>query len=278
MTTPSFKTRYMFSVKAELDSYKLGETPAGSRVDIDYKCGTVKTDAKAYFQSWSDELRSLQTNGDIATKEVLARVNFDAPDPFRKDDDTKDIVESWLQRLRRATKPSDRPNNIDWFGLEGNLISGSDWLLVRTDGVAEMDGRITLQEEQWDEAGNPQGGGLINTQLSSVVDLYSVLDKDGRRIHRGPRPPGSAVYEAWKKSNVPAKLRFALALRFTAAEASQPWAAAEYRSLGGFWRNASLPLYEYTANVEADLDDGLIRSVELDIWRTSIQDGPLKIW
>lgn len=237
MPAEPFETHYMFSVKAELAAYPIGETPAGFRIDVEYLHGEVKTNSKRYFDSW----------------DYLLPANALALDDERKHE--------WLVTQRHEKSQPDRDAKapgVDWFGLEGAVVSGSDWLLVRRDGVIEIDGRMTLQEK----TGDGQGGALINAQLSTVLDLAR---PDPRPAP--PRPKGSDVYETWKLSKGKLYFDFPMAIRFVAADASQPWAAEEYSSLGGYWRLSTLPLGHYAANARAEFEDGLLRRIEFDVYR-----------
>ncbi len=243
----------MFSVGSTIAAHRIGETSEGYRVDIDYTGGHVTTDWKMYKESWQElfpaYLREAKT--DEAKRKKLAVLRSLDELPFKKGDDAR----------------------FDWYGLEGKLVSGSDWLLIRSDGVAELDSRVTLQEDEFtDSGGKAAGGALINTELGTVVDLWQPKDPATER-----RPPGSVVYEAWKASKGSPALRFTMALRFNLAEASQPWAGADFKSTGSFWRYESLPRYDYVGNAKATVESGLITGVYFDVWRVGSREPPNEV-
>jgi hypothetical protein len=253
---PAFKTRYMFSVQADIGSYRLGESPAGFRIDIEYKSGKVRTNADLFFKSWRDKLEELDSK----------------PLGLVTDKDRTD----WLRENRRQAT---WPKGMSWFGLDGDLISGSDRVLVRNDGVTEMNGRVTLREETWPQSAKYEagGGGLINTELSTVIDLGTAVPSFEEDTL--PDPPDlqpREIYDLWKESRGPAELHFGLAVRFAAAQASQAWAGEVFRSQS-FQRFLDLPRHQYAANVRAKLMDGLLNHIELDVWRIAFENLPL-LW
>ena len=237
--------KYMFSVKSRIVAHRIGETSEGYRVDIDYQVGKVTTDWDLYKKCWEALFPKYVTDKNPSDEEKKKRIDslvFQESLPFNpKKDDPK----------------------FDWYGLEGQLVSGSDWLLIRRDGVAELNSRVTLQEQTVKDQGRSAGGALINTELATAADLWTPQgDPKSER-----RPAGSEVYDQWKASKRLESLRFTMATRFKLAQASQPWAGTAFNSTGSFWRFESLPRYQYIAEAEATVDGGLITGICFDVWR-----------
>jgi hypothetical protein len=61
---------------------------------------------------------------------------------------------------------ADEYNESGWKGLVGSVLSGSDFLQIRADGVIELDGRVTLRAD--DQT-------LIDARYSGLIDLDSLL-------------------------------------------------------------------------------------------------------
>ncbi len=255
---PTFKTRYMFSVQAEIASYRLGESPEGSRVDIEYKAGgSVRTNADVFFRSWQQELS--QAEAEFRKKDAKFALPVNSADRAK-----------WLNDTRRA----EEWGGLDWLGLEGELISGSDWILVRRDGVAEMSGHATLREQTWPYGDKERGGNIINVDLTTVADVGgAAVPSFAAAAPAAPKPKD--VYEFWKASAGEAELHFVLSLRFAVADGTQAWAGSTYGSLEGFWRFERLPRYQYAGNAKAKLVDGLLKLIELDVWRIGFEQLPM---
>lgn len=112
-----------------------------------------------------------------------------------------------------------REHGGDWQGVQGGLLSGSDVMLVREDGVLTFDGRATLV----DRSGHDEAGFLIDVAMSGVVDLRQALGApSGRDAYESfcGSPGGATLYPRDGKLPVRLSLRFELS-----AEAG---AAAEY--------------------------------------------------
>lgn len=260
---PNFNTRYMFSVQADIASYRVGESPEGSRVDIEYRAGgRVSTNADLFFESWKAELTLAE--GELKK----SKPTFSLPTDSVK-------RAEWLQATRRLDK---RPSALDWLGLEGELISGSDWILVRSDGVAVMSGHATLREETWQSPNGQKelGGNIINVDLMTVADVgEAAVPSFAAPTKRAAALDPKQVYEHWKSSTGESELHFVLAIRFAVADSTQPWAGSTYGSLEGFERFVKLPRHQYAGNAKAKLMGSLLTHIELDVWRIGFDELPL---
>lgn len=246
MADPTFEHRYMFSVKAPLRSYKLGDSPQGCRIDVAYENGTVTTDPTLFFESWRAEL----------DRAGSAKVGSDSAKR-----------QEWLKERRAEVKAAGGP---PWLGLEGELISGSDWLLVRSDGAAEFSARATIREEEWANKGATRGGGLINIDLTSVVDVANAVWSEPGN---GPPPSIDPLEKVADTSKGNFDLFFSAAVRLTTAQSSRAWAEERYRS-EGFWRFQRLPVHQYVANTKVNMNGGLPAAIEFDVWRQRFLVSP----
>jgi uncharacterized protein DUF3237 len=73
---------------------------------------------------------------------------------FTKD---QEYTQSWNRDV-----PSTGNCTFEWDGLEGQILSGGDFALIRTDGVLALDGRVTIQAND---------GTLIDAIYRGLVDL-----------------------------------------------------------------------------------------------------------
>lgn len=76
----------------------------------------------------------------------------------------------------RITIPSDA--DPVWNGLKGKTLGGGDFILVRSDGVVELDGRFTLRAEPDDT--------LIDVVYNGLIDLTEYVEE---------HPPGEGEWQ-----------------------------------------------------------------------------------
>ncbi|HKQ70038.1 MAG TPA: DUF3237 family protein [Polyangiaceae bacterium] len=91
-----------------------------------------------------------------------------------------------------VTMTEGRSVPLGWTGLKGKLLSGADFLLVRSDGVLALDGRVTLRSD--DKV-------LIDALYTGSVDLIELLDEPyllerGRRLDENGPESKSEAYRA----------------------------------------------------------------------------------
>jgi len=231
----SAELRYMFSIKTSLPARWVGETPAGYRIDVEYRGGGSQPEISTKFdllvKDWTAELTKA-----YAEKKL--------PDPLPAD--AKTLVEA----LRNAfgNDPA-RP----WLGIEGRIVSGVDWALLRADGVIEFDGQFVLTDGP---VPDPNAiGVLVNARTSGSVDLYP----------NSPRPL-SLAHCVDKVKSIQSKqfVGIALATKFEAPRESEPWASKKYTRKTGQLKYIQLSRGQFvakgklisfaTASAEIDLD------------------------
>ena len=133
---------YFFSVDAALrrigDEPRDARNPRGARFQVVFQNGSnpsVITVPAAFKAAWGYDY-----------KPFLFETYKD------RDDETQ-------KRVIVPEKAFERP----WNGLEGSILGGGDFFLVRSDGVLELDGRVTLRADPDDT--------LIDIVYRGVVDL-----------------------------------------------------------------------------------------------------------
>lgn len=139
--------RYYTSFVAATESQNIGETQEGYRIDIKYNRSknVLKTSAADYERDWTRGLKP----------------PFDKYEDVQKARNDPDQGAA-LKALRDSGK-------LEWFGVEGNCLSGGDWALVRSDAVAVFDGRITLETTE---------GFIFDMLLRGHVDLRGARTLD----------------------------------------------------------------------------------------------------
>jgi len=96
-----------------------------------------------------------------------------------------------------------------WHGITGKILTGGDWVLVRKNGVARFDARVTIKTD--DDV-------LIDAVFSGDVDLAAAVPS----LRARARDVGAAVYDAYRNGTPEVtELPVALSVRFEAAE--QPY-------------------------------------------------------
>ena len=191
--------RYYFTVTSELEALRVKRSdasgPRGARIHVTYGKGSgVSTKPGDYRDSWQYEL--------------LPGV------------DEPELVEGANEVAWRKRR---------WNGIEGEVVSGADFLLARLDGVLELDGRVTIRAR--DKT-------LIDATYWGVVDLardWVVPGQGGNQApggdraggDRDPNPNEAAVSKAYLDfvtGQVSGDLRVSLCIRFETN--TGPWASS----------------------------------------------------
>lgn len=164
MTAIEFKFYYMFSVKLEFESKRIGESPSGHLVDVTLKPQKheVYTDPLLFEGSW----------------EALPFTKLSASEHGRTGEHLENEHHPTLEEAETYE---------DWDGLKGDVINWHDWVLERPDEVTEFNGRATIRAE--DHC-------LIGVVFSGCVDRRRRSDDDGSldlqmavRFEGGRNPP-----------------------------------------------------------------------------------------
>ena len=141
--------KYYFSIDAGLRGIgqepRDTKNPRGARFQVAFQNGNptaVYTDKELFRQTW---------DGEYARFECV--------------EEEKD------GKKRKTIIPPKGTDKRKWNGLEGPILGGGDFFLVRSDGVLELDGRVTLRAAPDDT--------LIDVKYSGVVDIAeSVADPE----------------------------------------------------------------------------------------------------
>lgn len=143
---------YYFTLSSGLQ--RMAATPAdarnprGARFQVAFENGVVETRADDYKDTWKHEL-----------------LKFEREDlPY---DDKRDFD---------VTVPTGA-RALPWNGLGGTVLSGSDFFLLRLDGMLELNGRLTIRAEP-DEC-------LIDMVYSGIVDLNAHVAKTSSTKPKG---------------------------------------------------------------------------------------------
>lgn len=199
--------KYLFSLRCDsIISEYAGEVPAGSRVHIRYCGGELWTKPDPYRQAWLAELSRID---DVFAKRLSEASPIERAATLRER-----LAECKSEHEAEALRAV-IPMNW-WLGLDGSILSGIDWALVRTDGVASFDARLTLSAKTGGD-----GDFLIEALMSGAVDL------DPTAPHT--IEAGRKTYGAWKSGGLADAIPLALGVRFEATGAAPPDASAEYK-------------------------------------------------
>jgi hypothetical protein len=230
-TTRIPKPKYFFSVEPRIETIPVGEVPGGFRVDLRYVSAgsAVWTDPEAYDRDWAGP--------DVSYKTVA---------PVRKQAQADSPLAAALSA-----------GTIQWPGIDGEVLSGTDWATVRTDGVMTFDGRVTLKTDD---------DFLVDAVISGVVDL---CDPSKPRSDAESR----ALYTSWLNGGIAYPVPLLLAVHFEAANNVESWANVKIkRASSSFWKYARLVRGQFAAVGEMVLGKTTyspLSRVSLDVYEVS---------
>lgn len=151
--------RYYFSIDAALrlasSSPPDVRNPRGARLQVVVQNGRVFTMAEKYERSWQARpIDFLQLRG---------------AEPAAPGDEVmlthaREILQG-EQRNKEVASLADA-HARSWNGLDGEILGGGDFFLVRSDGVLELDGRVTIRALP--------DGTLIDAVYTGLVDLTRI--------------------------------------------------------------------------------------------------------
>jgi len=230
-TSRAPKLKYFFSVEPRIETIPVGEVPGGFRVDLRYTAAgsTVWTDPEAYDREWPHPEGPYKT---------LA--------PARKKAGADSALAAALST-----------GVIQWPGMDGEILSGTDWATVRTDGVITFDGRITIKTDD---------DFLVDAVISGVVDLC----EPGK-----PRTDAESrtLYTAWLNGGIAHPVPLSLGVHFEAANNTESWANVKIkRASSNFWKYVRLVRGEFVAVGEMTLQRTTyspISRVSLDVYEVA---------
>jgi|HubBroStandDraft_4_1064222.scaffolds.fasta_scaffold70523_1 hypothetical protein len=283
MAVPSpFKHRYVFTLSAPVTAMPVGETPTGYRVDIEYQTpGKVETRPVDYYDSWVgtlnttdfdallvainnstvDTLKGNPTGASETQKETIAKAIFQMRQP--PPPPPGQPVPAQPPAAVAAPGPPSAFATIGWYGLDALLLSGSDWAIIRSDGVAEFNGRLILRSKDAD-------GGLVSVAAGGPVDFVAVLGLPNiTTVVSSPSQGLQAVLNKLQTGVPPAAVL--IAATFDASGDAQPWAPPRMkREAKDFWKYAVLTRGQFVAVGTATLGKNVsspITAVEYDFYR-----------
>ena len=251
-----FKWQYFFSIDTRFDGKPVGDVPGGFRMDIAYEeGGRISTDSGKYFRDWiesnaqlKDWWKAIEGLPDVGALQD-SRTAYDAIATVRK----LGKFDPYGPEVRR--QHGDLKPELEWFGIEGEVLSGGDWTIVRHDGVVCFDGRMTIRSSDEDRS-------LLDTSLTAVVDLRnrakdSILD-------------GGAIYRRWRSAGFGKgkEVPVVFAATFESVQQAAPsWAPKRYaRQAEHYWKYARLIRSQFVAVGTVTLDSGSLSPVKLDVY------------
>jgi hypothetical protein len=254
-----FKWQYFFTIDTRIDGAAVGDVPGGFRMDIAYEeGGRVFTDGEKYFRDWIKGKADLkewwtQIEGVDGLPAVGAlddsRTAYEAIATVRK----LGKFDPYSPEVRKRTAGA-RPQ-LEWFGLEGEISTGSDWTIVRDDGVVRFEGRVTIRSSDEERA-------LLDTSLRAVVDL--------RDRAKDSIPDGASMYRKWRSSNFrrdePVRVVFAAAFEST-QQTPPSWAPKRYaKQAAHYWKHSRLNRGQFVAVGTVGLDPNLLSPLTVDVY------------
>jgi hypothetical protein len=260
MAAPSnLDIRYVFSLEANVDATPVGETPTGYRVDIQYlPPGKVFTDPLRYFDDWvAPQVAKITPNLNDPSVKGLKGAND------KEKGQIVDAIVAYRQSL--SVQPPQQPppallSALPWYGFDGELLSGSDWAIIGSDGVANFTGLVTLRSTDADQ-------GLLALTLEGPVDLLSLIVQG---VPASPSQGFQSVLSA-AQSGALQKAPMVIAASFDAAGDAEPWAPKRMRrQADGFWKYRPLTRSQFIALGNASFSkspDSPIVGVQVDFYR-----------
>ena len=253
---PSFRSQYFFSIDARLDGNAVGDVPGGFRMDIAYEeGGRVSTDGEKYFRAWIEKNPNLKdwwtAIEGLPEVGVLvdSRQAYDAIAALRK----LGKFDPYGPEVR--SRHGDHKPELEWFGIDGEILSGGDWTIVRHDGVVRFEGRMTIRSSDEDRA-------LLDTCLTAVVDL--------RHRAKDSIQDGGSIYRRWRSSGFDKgrEVPVVFAMTFESAQHAVPsWAPKRYaRQAEHYWKYARLARGQFVAVGTVALDTAALSPMKLDVY------------
>jgi hypothetical protein len=251
VSKPMFK--YMFTMTADVDAKPLGDAPGGFRVDLAYTNGRAFTRAANYCSDWLSGIDLgdfFPKNGKTTEAEAYERVKQARQAAAGTGHGNGNPLQAFQSR-----------QTLEWFGFEGSFLRGGDWAIMRSDGVGQFSGRITLRSDDPD-------GAVVDAHLTGLVDLrlrraapapVAPGEKAGpQRYHRHTNPigDGSVLYNAWRNGSLESapgelysEIPLCLAVSFeSAVTKAESWAPDKLKKqTAGAWKLLRLVRGQFVA-------------------------------
>lgn len=108
-----------------------------------------------------------------------------------------------VSSLPEAVQREDWPDG-GWRGLDGELVSGNDWVTIQTTAVMRLNGRLTIRAKDEPKARQGLAPYLIDMLYTGAIDLTG---GEPERVEES--------YEQWRRGELPHdKLQVTLAISF----------------------------------------------------------------
>jgi uncharacterized protein DUF3237 len=193
---------YRFTIRSGLRALEAEPSksvgPRGSRIHVIYDNGTIAMEEHRGSTAW------------------WARRPDTYSDPHRFDllyaaKGTGNGERETLKEAKRAWEQS------GWTGLEGEVMAGADFLLIRPDGVIELDGRLTLCAK--DET-------LIDASYAGLIDLDPTVHGDVASTGSEDVAQVSNAYQQFVEGTNPRR-EFPVELFMTFETSTGPWSTED---------------------------------------------------
>lgn len=228
------KQQYYFTVDAKLEVLEApaGEArgPRGTRIYAIYSSPSpIETNASRYERSWDRPL----PQGYAEPKKF---------EPLYIEPGKEAAEAGGNSKYVELAKEKAEWQRFGWTGLTGEILSGADFLLVRPDGVIELDGRITIRAK--DET-------LIDAVYRGLIDLQKHFGADGAERSGGKTEAAvSAAYASFVEGEFPLDV-FPVQLSISFETNTGPWSTedaedstwtkpSQARHRGNVWKYAGL--------------------------------------
>ena len=225
-TTSTPKFTYFFSVEPRIETIPVGEVPGGFRVDLRYITAGSKvwTDPRAYDREWSSvelDKKLAEISAHAGEPALPEKLSYKSLAPVRKQSGADSALEAALSA-----------GVIQWPGMDGEILSGTDWATVRTDGVITFDGRVTIRTDD---------DFLVDAVVSGVVDL-----REPGKPHA--EADSRTVFTSWLNGGIAHAVPVSLGVHFEAASNVESWANVKIkRASSNFWKYVRLVRGQFLA-------------------------------
>jgi hypothetical protein len=249
-----FSIKYVFSIDGSATPKSVGQSPEGQRIDLQYEDlpGGITTDPSLFIEAW---WTSLLPADQTRVRADFADIGITNPDPYQaivtfrtltakavaaKPPSQQDKYEAMVSALKTGTSYP-----LPWFGLAGDVVSGSDWILLRNDGVAELSGRFTLRSSDEDHA-------LIDAVATGIVDWASPA----------VTPLRADTFSTAAMASGGTSRPLLVSATFDATGAAQSWAPSGLvAQASGFWKYQRLTQGQFIAVGTATLGQGKVDTI-----------------
>jgi hypothetical protein len=263
---PGFK--YFFTLTPDVETVPVGEVPTGYRIDLRYTNGKATTDAADFDANWlggrvPPALAAAMKPARVKALDAILGGKYENDIRKRRDPSSGALTYAQIKSNEEDLIELRQARLLEWFGIEGSVLSGSDWVTIRKDGVAVFDGRVTIKTTD---------GTLIDAVVGGAVDLR---DRSKQELQAPTADPRSPAYDGWLRGALVQPVSTVLSVRFEAASATKSWAANTIRAASeGFWKYERLVRGQFVAVGTVDTQKASyspVSAVSLDIYEVVLE-------